>query len=680
MKPRAWLGHASWAVALFLLSAALNNPLFLPGELPYRDSIEGGYASMARFVAANPNPWGWNPMQYCGLPSQFTYLPLLPYSTAALLWLFPGLDAPYAYRLLTVVLACLGPVTLYFFCLYFTRSRFWSVAVAAAYIFFSPTYGFILQQSNDRGVAYLPWRMQVLVKYGEGPHTVGMTILPLSLIALWAASTGKRFWQMFLAAGLLALVALTNWVASLGMALCCVLLFAAGAGTGKKTNFQPRRFLATAGLAYLLACFWLTPSFIRVTAFNWPTDSFGYRAGMDQFLLLGGLLGGLVLIRVLFLRFPRESYLCFVSLGCYAFAWIVLAHYWYAKDTIPESRRYSLEFIFFLFVLSAEGFRRLLRRPDFASKMCGLLIVFLLLREGWRQPWLYATQSPLHLAPVRKERTVEYRVAQWLDRHRPSGRVFASGGLRFRMNGWFDLPQVGGTFESGLANRAPVQLAYQIRAGREHEPGREGIDAVARLKALGAEYVVVHGPDSKEHYRDFRNSGKFEGLLEAVYREENDWIYRAPFASFAHLVRPSELPPEPPVDGSIRSLLKYAAALDDASRPRLRAKWQGPNRIEIEGPLPPEMLVSLQVSHDSGWQATQDGRELPVEKDSLGYLLLRPRAADRSRIELEYRGSMEQRVMAGISLAAWGAAAMLARRRRKGGIIRAWETLTACKV
>ena len=36
---------------------------------------------MARFITAHPNPWGWNPFQYCGLPTQFLYVPLLPYLT-----------------------------------------------------------------------------------------------------------------------------------------------------------------------------------------------------------------------------------------------------------------------------------------------------------------------------------------------------------------------------------------------------------------------------------------------------------------------------------------------------------------------------------------------------------------------------------------------------------------------
>jgi hypothetical protein len=75
--------NLAFVAGLFVLSVALNLPLFAPGEGPYRGSIEGGYAAMARFFSQHSNPWGWNPTQYCGLPSQFTYLPVLPYLAAA---------------------------------------------------------------------------------------------------------------------------------------------------------------------------------------------------------------------------------------------------------------------------------------------------------------------------------------------------------------------------------------------------------------------------------------------------------------------------------------------------------------------------------------------------------------------------------------------------------------------
>jgi hypothetical protein len=224
------------------------------------------------------------------------------------------------------------------------------------------------------------------------------------------------------------------------------------------------------------------------------------------------------------------------------------------------------------------------------------------------------------------------------------------------MNAWFDLPQVGGTFESGLRNRTPLHLAYKIRTGLGSPPSRDGPDAVLLLKTLGVEYVAVHGPKSKEHYRDFRNPGKFEGLLERVYGDEVDAIYRLPYSSLAHLVRPAELPDRLPLGDQVQRAAAYVAAIDDASRPKLKSTWRDAGRLEIAGPVPSDMLLSVQVSYDPGWTASQDGRPLPVDSDVLGFIILRPQPAALTRIELDYRGTGEQRVMAVLSTAAWLAA------------------------
>ena len=52
------------ALAVFVLNVWLTGPLFMPGELPFRGSIEAGYVGMARFLSEHPNPWGWNPFPY----------------------------------------------------------------------------------------------------------------------------------------------------------------------------------------------------------------------------------------------------------------------------------------------------------------------------------------------------------------------------------------------------------------------------------------------------------------------------------------------------------------------------------------------------------------------------------------------------------------------------------------
>ncbi|MBI1787661.1 MAG: hypothetical protein HYR60_08950 [Acidobacteria bacterium] len=175
---------------------------------------------MARFFSQHPNPWGWNPTQYGGLPTQFTYLPGLTYPAAGAMRLFPSAATEHVYRIVASTLACLGPAALFLFAFYFTRSRGWAAATALAYTFFSPCYGLIHTISRDRGYVYLPWRLQVLVKYGEGPHNAGLTLLPLALMASWAAAVGTRYWRILAAAVLLAAITLTNWVAALALAFC----------------------------------------------------------------------------------------------------------------------------------------------------------------------------------------------------------------------------------------------------------------------------------------------------------------------------------------------------------------------------------------------------------------------------------------------------------------------------
>jgi hypothetical protein len=644
-------------LGLFVLNAGLNLPVFLAGELPFRGSIGAGYASMARFVAEYPDPWGWNPTQYCGLPTLNTYLPALIYLAAALDRLLPA-DAEYVWRLLTATFTCFGPSTLYLFVRYFSPSRGWALATALVYTFLSPVYGLIGTIDRDRGMVQLPWRMQVFAKYGEGPHSAGLTLLPVTLIAAWVAATGRRYRQILVCALLLAFIALTNWVAALALAWCTLALIASGLGA---PDFRAWRMLAAAGLAWLLSAFWLTPGLVKTIAFNWPSDAFAYRMNREELFLLAALPAGFILLRLAFLRLKEQRHLCFLALAVFGFAWVVLNFYWRGRDVVPESRRYALEFEMFLIVLGMELLRLVVTRGNRGHAACALVLVAALGVAGAKQFWLTAFKGYEKWSPLHREKTVEYRLARWLDERHPQGRVFASGGLRFRLNSWVDVPQIGGTFETGLVNRAPLDLAYQIRTGIGSNLGEDGRDAVMELKALGVEYVVIHGPKSEEYYRDVANATKFEGLLERVHSDGDNYIYRVPFHSYAHLARPNELP----IFHYPKSLPAYVAAIDGADRPRLASRWNGPKDLTIEGPVPEGMLVVALVNHSPGWRAEQDGRSVPLEATKLGVILVRARPSAGSLIRLRYAAPREPRVMAAVSGLAWIAALGALFRRRK---------------
>jgi hypothetical protein len=651
---RLWTPLA--AIAILAANLWLNGPLFMRGDLPFRGSIEAGYVATARFISEHPNPWGWNPFQYCGIPTRFLYVPALPYLTALLVRLTPSVPLDYIYRATVSLATCLAPVTMFLFALYFTRSRAWSFAAALAYSFLSPSYGLFPAVEKDRGIVQLPWRIQVLAKYGEGPHNTALMLIPLVLLAVWLAATKRGYPRILAAALLLGLTPLVNWVGAFALAIACVLLLLAGIG---ERDFRIAPVCAAGGLGYLLACFWLTPSFIATIVFNWPTDSFAYQFGIPQKWLAGGLIASVLLLRFLFRLTRAPVYLCFVTLAAFTFGWIASFFYLGGYDTIPESRRYAIEFELFLALALVEAIRLGARHANSTVRLCAVGTAIVVLLAGTPQLWAYVNEGWSRWKPAPREDSIEYRLAHWMAEHPPEGRVFASGGLRFRMNSWFDIPQVGGGFETGLQNRVPWELAYRVRTGHDLEAGRETADTLLMLKAMDTQYVAIHGPKSREYYRDFVRPEHIAATLPPVYHQEDDTVYALPPHPLAHLVSAAELPgPEP--DRHPQVLEPYIAAMEDATRPVLRTAWRGATTLEIEGPVDAGRLIAVSMNADPGWRAAQDGREIPIEADSLGFVVLRPTASAAVHIELRYRVGAEPRIMAAISALAWtGALAAL---------------------
>lgn len=662
MHASSWK-RAGWvALGLFALNVVLNHPLFWNGAQPYRGSIEAGYASIARFVALHPDPWGWNPLVYCGLPTQFTYLPGAPYAVAMLQWVAPSLEPLHAYRIIMAAAACLAPISLFFFAFYASRSLGWSAAAAIAYTFLSPSYDLFETIDKDRGLLPIPWRLHVLVKYGEGPHNFGLALVPLALTAIWSAAYRPGFGRLFLAAAGLAAVALTHWIAALALAVCCgILLLIHAPWIGGSPRMWPAnvhlRILMAGLLAYGMACFWLTPSFIQTVAFNWPKDSFGFKFLAQQQFALKLIGGALAVLILLFRKYPERRYLCFVTCAFFVFAALPESHYEFGVDPIPESRRYVLEMEIFLVLAAAEWMRIAWTSGNHVNRFWVAVGVALVLAGGIPQAYRYVTRGYSAWKLVPKEDTIEYRMARWLadhtrtgNRQTAPGRVMVSGGLRFRLNSWFDLPQINGTFDSGLRNRAPVDIDYRFRSLKEVKPGNEVQDSVTMLQSLGVEYLVVHGPKSEEYYRDIQRPERFQNVLEKIHDEGEDEIYRVPFRSLAHIVLRDELAPSwQPVRAE-----QYAAVAVSPERSHPRLEWKGTDEIRLEGgAVPAYGGVSVMVSWDAGWQAWQGGKQFPIERDGLGYMFVPLPEGAPVDLQLRYRPTTEKVLAAAASAIVW---------------------------
>jgi hypothetical protein len=176
--------------------------------------------------------------------------------------------------------------------------------------------------------------------------------------------------------------------------------------------------------------------------------------------------------------------------------------------------------------------------------------------------------------------------------------------------------------------------------------------ALLDLKGLGVEYIVIHGPKSREYYRDFIRTERISGSLPAVFHIEDDTIYALPARPLAHLMKAGELPDANPAHHP-QALIPYVAAIEDASRRALNTNWTGPGSLTIAGPVREGDVVALQVSADPGWSATQDGHEAPIEEDKMGFMVVHASPSAATRIELRYHGTVEQKAMALVSVIAW---------------------------
>lgn len=647
MKRRATLVTLLMMVLLFALNVYLNAPLFRDGSQPYSGSIESGYAGISRFFAEYPNPWGWNPRIYCGLPAHHTYLPGVPYLVASVMWMKPDWSSLHAYRAVTATFACLGPVTLFLLILYASGSRLWALLGAVAYTFCSPSYDLFQAIDKDRGLLPIPWRLHVMVKYGEGPHNAGLTLLPLALIGVMHAARTRGF-RMLLAAALgLAMVALTHWIAAFALAIVCSLMLLAYRGD---ETFRHRRVVGAGVLAYGLALFWLTPTFVSTVGFNWPKDAFNYKLAGQERLALILIAIGVLLIRWLFKEEAQYRYLCLVTMCFFIFAALAEGYYAHGLDAIPESRRYALEMELFLVLALAEWMRVGWNAGGSVNRFCVLLVALLLVAQGSPQARRFASAGYASWTLRTQSETLEYRMGEWLADQKPAGRVYLTGGLRFRFNSWFDVPQTHGTFESGVLNRTPLNWDYGIRSLAGMPPGTEAQDSITMLQAMGTEFVLLHGTKSEEYYRDVKNPDRFEGVLEKVRDDGDDRIYRVPFGSMAHILFEGETAPS----WETVSLTRFVAAIKDKQRPHLQVEWEGNNRLRIYGgAVPKEGSVSLLMSYDPGWSAKQGDHPVEVLRDPIGYIQLKPRPDSQAAFVLDYQPGWERRLAALVSFCVW---------------------------
>jgi hypothetical protein len=87
---------------------------------------------------------------------------------------------------------------------------------------------------------------------------------------------------------------------------------------------------------------------------------------------------------------------------------------------------------------------------------------------------------------------------------------------------------------------------------------------------------------------------------------------------------------------------RFAAAIDQS--PSTAVKWDGTDRASIAARLGRGDVLSVQISWDPGWRASVNGADIPIDRDKLGLMTLRPSCENGCTIDLLYTGGTEARI------------------------------------
>ncbi len=385
-----------------------------------------------------------------------------------------------------------------------------------------------------------------------------------------------------------------------------------------------------------MACPWIPPPLLATILHNAQHVVGTYPLGWKHLVYAAGVII-VALALLLFLRARRAPFtLRFSILFLLPLAIVTLAAEWGGIYVMPQPERYHVEMEMPLVMVAAFTLVPLVRRFT-GGKQVAVAAIFvvasLLQLYGYRQ---YAGDM---IRPVDSREMVEFEVARWLDDNLPGRRVFATGSTQFWLNAFSDNPQIGGGFDQGIHNRQIPAVHFGVPYTMS-----DGADTALWLKAYGVQAIVVSGPETRDSYQNYRDSGKFRGVLPEAWRSGDDAIYEVPHRSdsLARVVLRKHVVERPPTNNDdVEPIIAYVEALDDDALPAAEIDWRRPHEGLIHAELKPEHLVSVQISHHPGWRALVNGEPRPIERDGLGFMLIDPRCDGPCVIELTYDGGRE---------------------------------------
>jgi hypothetical protein len=633
---------AVYGAILVALNFYLVQKLFFVEFTNNMQTNDGSFLAITRYILAHFPHLNWYPWWFNGEPFENSYTPMLHLMDAAFAWI-TGSSPAHAYNFVTALFYTIGPVVL-FLAIWrltgFLETAFFS---ALLYSLYSPAelFPFFLADVGPLN----PWRLRVLVYWGEGPHVTALAMLPFALFAAYRVLTTRRYLWCVLAAVSMAWMVLVNAFAATDLAIVCACLILT----------LPRKQMANAALrlgvvalaAYLLASPFLPPSLIRTVSHESQFVGGDFRHAK---LVLGQVLALAIVALAWFATGKiRDRFLRFAVLFSCALVLIVGLMAIAGIPALPQPHRYSLEMEMAVCLLAALAIRPLiLRMPAWAK--AGLLA--LALAAVARQTIHDRRYARVLTQAIDVTKTPDYQAAKWLGANLGGSRVFVGGDPGLWLNAFVDTPQMNSGHqpfdENGPVDTAAVYVIYS-----DDNAGTRGAEiSLAWLKAFGCHAVLV--APSRIYGQVFNHPHKFDGILPLLWKQGDDVIYGIPqrTRSLAHVVPESAIVRRRPINGlDVEEIERYVAALDDPSLPASDMEWLAPDRARVHAIVHPGQVISIQTTYDPGWTALAGGKRARVAPDGLGMSVIHPACVGPCSVDFVFSGGWERKLCRALSIA-----------------------------
>jgi hypothetical protein len=627
---------------VFLYTAMLIRPYFKARYTDKWASIESTFIADARFLSEHwPHPQ-WQPLWYAGTRFDYIYPPAVRYGAAAISKV-TGFWPVKAYHFYVAFFYAVGIAGVYLLMRVGTKSRGFAYLGAVATSLMSPIFLFMPRFREDSWM-WQPQRLGVLVKYGEGPHMSALALIPIALAFTWLALERRRPWAVALATVFSAGVAANNFYGAAALAVFYpILVWSLWITRQEKRIVAPA--IAIPVLAYGLTAFWLVPSYFQVTAENLKYVS---EHGTTWSIWVA------VVVAVAFAvstdKFARgraeRAWAVFIA-GCVVFFSLnVLGGIYFNFRISGEPIRLLPELDMIYIMAAVLMLEWLWDRPGIALRAVVLVVAgaaFWTTTGYIRHAW--------HMFPLWPDyqNRVEYRVTDWLWKNMPDARAYPSGSVRFWYDAWHDLAQLGGGSDQGLLNGELAPAQWETALGAKPEP------AILWMQCMGVDAIYVPDQRSQEVYKDFEHPQKFARVLAVLYDDgQGNRLYRVPrrYPARARVVETGKLnalkPPRSNDD--VEYLGAYADVIEKGPDAPPTVTRDGTDAMRVRAKVEPGESIVVQESWDPAWQAWAGGKQLPVRKDVMGFMVVDAPAGDQE-IRLVFATPLENRVGRMVTLA-----------------------------